>query len=159
MLAKYSHPASSGWTGEAAVPVPGLATDWLALVMACWGGKVSAVAPGAVARSYVDDLVAYGRNRAPSTLADVLGGHGAFWRSLWVCLAHTRPSLSVVKAELRLVPSPPVGVALKDLGLDQYFAAAAPTYALERGSPAPKSIQRLSRLAVPWACPWACRGP
>lgn len=146
--------------GEASVSGCSAATVWLALVMACWGGRVSAVAFGGGARSYVDDLVAHGRKWGPSAVADVLEVTELFGGAFGLVLNASKsirvPSSAEVRAELRLMPGPPVGVAFKDLGLDQDFVGLPPLMRLSGFASASGAFSgwrgwpSLGKCAVEW---------
>lgn len=59
-------------------------------------------------------------------------------------------SCAVVRAELRCLEGPPVGVAFKDIGLDQHLGGSPPTVALERARQGQGRLDRLGQLALPW---------
>lgn len=112
------------------------------------------MALGAAAHSYMDDLVAYGRNLGPSEVADVCEVTerfgGAFGFVLNASKSVQCSSSAEVRAELRLMPGPPLGVAFKDSGLGQHFGGAAPE--LERVRQCEGRFQRCVERRLP-PCP------
>lgn len=109
------------------------ATDWLAMVMACWGGTYVRLRRARLPScNSVDDLVAYGRNWGATAVADVWEATRCFGGVFGLVLNATKSvrcsSSAEVRAELRLMRGPPVGMAFKDGGLDQHSGNSAPSF-------------------------------
>lgn len=118
------------------------------MVRASLGGRVRAVAPGAVVRRCVDDLVANGRNWGPMAVADVCGATGrcgAVFGRVLNATESVRFSSSVETGATHA--RPPVVVAFMNLGLDQKLCSSA--HALARVRFCEGRFQRIARLALP----------